>query len=329
MVSFQATLAALRESLGPSAREREALGRYTSIRVGGPADLFFMARTTDSLADAVSRATELGVPWRVIGGASNLLIADEGMEGLVIRAASGEIEERPGERPNEILIRAEAGCMLAAVGKQAALRGLRGLEWAINVPGSVGASVVNNSGAFGSCVAEHLASATILTPGPVPGAGRVCFDSRELGYDYRTSRLKRGEMVGVVLDATFRLARDDSSVLRARISEIQRVRRQTQPSGYSVGSVFANPPEDSSGRLIEAAGLKGTRVGDAEVSRLHANFIINSGRATARHVLDLMKLVQSTVWQRHRIWLRPEVQLAGRFNAEDTDQLYSFPGGTG
>jgi UDP-N-acetylmuramate dehydrogenase len=127
--------------------------------------------------------------------------------------------------------------------------------------------------------------------------------------------------MGVVLDATYRLTRDDPAALRDRIAEIQRVRRQTQPSGYSVGSVFANPPNDSSGRLIEAAGLKGFRIGDAEVSRLHANFILNRGHASAADVLGLMKHIQATVWEKHGVWLRPEVQLAGRFSPEETAAL--------
>jgi UDP-N-acetylmuramate dehydrogenase len=325
MTSSVGDLSALSRALGPAARAQEPLARYTSIRVGGPADLFFSARTTEALASAVSRAAEMGVPWRVIGGASNLLIADEGMEGLVVRAATTNTDELPDVAPNDVLIRADAGCMLAAVGKQAALRGLRGLEWAVNVPGTVGASVVNNSGAFGSNVSEHIVSASVH----IPGMGTSSLGAEELGHDYRTSRLKRGEIVGVVLDATYRLRRDDVTALRARIAEIQRVRRQTQPSGYSVGSVFANPPGDSSGRLIEATGLKGFRIGDAEVSALHANFIINRGGARARDVLGLMKHVQSAVWQQHGVWLKPEVQLAGRFDPADTGPLYAAPGAEG
>ena len=206
--------------------------------------------------------------------------------------------------------------MLAAVGKQMATRGLGGLEWASNVPGTIGASVVNNSGAFGSCVEEHLLSARVFT-----GDGIVSLDARDLGLAYRTSRLKRGELVGVVLDATYRLSREDPAILRQRIAEIQRIRRQTQPTGYSVGSVFANPEGDSAGRLIEQAGLKGVSVGDAEVSSLHANFIVNRQSARAADVLALMRRIQSVVWERHRIWLKPEVQLLGRFEPGDAPAL--------
>ncbi len=302
----------LRRALGPTARFGEALARHTSVRVGGPADLFFAARTAEQLSAAVDRAAEAGIPWRVIGGASNLLISDEGIEGLVVKAASTGVEQI--EANGDVLVCAQAGAMLAALGKQMALRGLRGLEWAVNVPGSVGASVVNNSGAFGSCIAEHLVSARIH----IPGEGTVSFPISDLGHAYRTSRLKRGEINGVVLDATYRLTvEEEPEVLKERISEIQRIRRQTQPTGYSVGSVFTNPDGDSAGKLVESVGLKGFRIGDAEVSILHANFIVNRGAARAADVLALMRHVQDTVWQRAGVWLTAEVQLAGRFSVDD------------
>jgi UDP-N-acetylmuramate dehydrogenase len=249
----------------------------------------------------------------VIGSASNLLISDDGVAGLVVKAAeSGVREAAPGSGP-DVLLTAAAGAMLAAVGKQAALRGLAGLEWAINVPGTVGASVVNNSGAFGSCVADHLVAATIH----IPRSGAVSFDAAALEYGYRTSRMKRGDLDGVILEATYLLRRADASTLRARIAEIQRIRRTTQPSAYSVGSVFANPPDDAAGRLIEAAGCKGARIGDAEVSTLHANFIVNRGGARARDVLALIAKIRDAVWRSSRVWLIPEVQLAGRFAPDD------------
>jgi UDP-N-acetylmuramate dehydrogenase len=316
-------LVELKKLLGPTARSGEPLSRHSALRTGGPADLFYAARTSDDLARAVSCATELGVPWRIIGSASNLLVADEGIAGLVVKAASSHVEQVESASPTEAYLRADAGCMLAAVGKQAALRGFGGLEWAVNVPGTVGASVVNNSGAFGSSVAEHIVSAEIH----IPGRGAVSFDPVDLGYEYRTSCLKRGDIVGAVLQATYRVSRGELSVLRARIGEIQRTRRQSQPSSYSLGSVFANPPGDFSGRLIEAAGLKGFSIGDAEVSTLHANFIVNRGEAKSRDVLRVLNHVQNTVWQRHHIWLKPEIQLAGRFGAHETLSITAPDGG--
>ncbi|MEA2641675.1 MAG: UDP-N-acetylmuramate dehydrogenase, partial [Chloroflexota bacterium] len=178
----------LQARLGPGSRLAEPLARYTSIRAGGQADLFLQARTSEQLVDAVEEAEALGVPWRIIGGASNLLIADAGVEGLVIKAATGGVEiDRDGDPPR---VHAAAGCILAAVAKQTALAGFAGLEWAVNVPGTVGASVVNNSGAFGSSTAEHLEHADVYAP----GGEVVRMTGEELELAYRTSRLKRGEL---------------------------------------------------------------------------------------------------------------------------------------
>jgi UDP-N-acetylmuramate dehydrogenase len=317
-------LAVLQERLGTAARRAEPLARHTSIRVGGPADLFFVARSPDDLRRAVDEAHRLGVPWRIIGGGSNLLIADAGIEGLVVKATAPGAEIRLASEGNVPLVEADAGAVLAAVGKQAALRGLAGLEWAVNVPGTVGASVVNNSGAFGSCVSEHLIRATLFDP--VHGTRTIGADT--LTYGYRTSSLKRGDLTGVVLTATYRVALGDRGQLRARIAEIQATRRATQPTGYSLGSMFANPPGDAAGRLIEQSGLKGHRVGHAEVSELHGNFIVNRGHATAQHVAELMCHIQDVVWRTAKVWLTPEVQLVGRFDPSLPQRLHTAPEGT-
>jgi UDP-N-acetylmuramate dehydrogenase len=316
-------LAVLQSRLGSAARVAEPLGRHTSIRIGGPADLFFVARTPDDLRHAVQEAHELGVPWRVIGGGSNLLIADAGIEGLVVKATAPGAGFRLSQEGDQPIVEADGGAVLAAVGKQVALRGFSGLEWAVNVPGTVGASVVNNSGAFGSCVSEHLVRASLF----VPGRGVSTIGADALEYAYRASSLKRGDLAGVVLKATYRLAPGDDAQLRARIAEIQATRRASQPSGYSLGSIFANPPGDAAGRLIEQSGLKGHRVGDAEVSGLHANFIVNRGRATAQQVADLICHIQDVVWRNANLWLTPEVQLAGRFDPSVSHRLHHRPKG--
>ncbi len=314
-------IAELAERLGPRARSGEPLARHTSIRIGGPAGLFSVARSPAELRSAAAEAHDLSVPWTVIGSGSNLLVADGGIAGLVIKATAPGVQVRFLEEDGTLVVEADAGVMLAAVGKQAAARGLAGLEWAINVPGTVGASVVNNSGAFGSCVSEHLVRAELFEP----GRGTRSITADELAYAYRTSALKRGILAGVVLAASFRVVRGDRDQLRARIAEIQRIRRATQPQEYSLGSIFANPPGDAAGRLIERAGLKGCRVGDAEVSRLHANFIVNRGRARARDVIELMRHIQERVWQEASVWLTPEVQLVGR-QAEAASHAFLYPG---
>jgi len=340
----------LRGRLGSAARQNEPLARYTSSRVGGTADLFYVARTRSDLTQAVDIATRLGVPWRLIGGASNLLVSDAGVGGLVVKVNTSGTRLVEAGSDRSVLVEAEAGCMLAAVARQVSHAGLSGLEWASNVPGTVGASVVNNSGAFGSSTAEHLVQAVVHTPGI--GAGAV--QAAELGLAYRTSRLKRGEVAGVVLQATYRVTRGDPAASRRRLHEVQEQRRRTQPSGYSLGSMFTNPPGDSAGRLIEVAGLKGRRVGGAEVSHLHANFILNRtsastesppddgcdgqdsgplpvhGRssmtpARARDILDLIKIIQETVWADAHVWLIPEVQFVGRWKPSELRTLYESP----
>lgn len=301
----------------PAARPNEPLARHTSLRVGGPADLFLAARTSEQAVHAVDEAWTLGVPWRVIGAASNTVVADEGIAGLVVKTTTGGFVLPPPSKGGEVLLEVQAGAMLAAVGKQTALAGFEGLEWSVNVPGRVGASVVNNSGAFGSCASEHLAHASLY----VPGQGRLVLSPADLGMAYRTSRLKRGDLAGVVVSATYRLGRGDAGSLRARIGDIQRLRRTTQPAAFSVGSVFANPPGEAAGRLIEQAGLKGQRVGGAEISRLHANFILNRSGARARDVLALLRHAQETVWRETRVWLTPEIQLIGRWGEDDLRAL--------
>jgi UDP-N-acetylmuramate dehydrogenase len=303
-----ARLLELREELGPTARVDEPLARHTSIRIGGPADLFFVARSPADLVRAANAAHRLAVPWRIIGGGSNLLIADAGVEGLVIKATAPGAQVRFLHEGPGVLVEADAGAILAAVGKQAATRGYAGMEWAINVPGTVGASVVNNSGAFGSSVAEHLARATVF----VPGVGTRTMAVGELEYAYRASALKRGVTTAVVLGACYRVVPGDREHLRARILKIQEIRRATQPQEYSLGSIFANPPGNAAGRLIEEAGLKGHRIGGAQVSELHANFIVNRENASANDVINLIRHIQDVIWQRQNLWLTPEIQLAGR-----------------
>lgn len=308
----------LQRRLGPNARRFEALARQASSRIGGPADLYFMARTRDALTRSIDAAEDLGVPWHLIGSASNVLISDDGVEGLVVKVATSGMRVTSDAKTSVHRVEAEAGCIYAAVAKNVSGMGLGGLEWAINVPGTVGAAVVNNSGAFGSATAERLVEALIY----VPGQGCCTVGVDELGLAYRTSRLKRGELRGIVLSATYAVEPGSAPELRVRMREVQLRRRATQPSGYSLGSMFMNPEGDSAGRLIDDAGLKLRRVGGAEVAEQHANFFLNRGAATARDVRALMAEVQEAVWARTGVWLTPEVQFLGRW--EDADALPRF-----
>lgn len=295
-------------------RTGEPLGRHTSLKVGGPAEYFAEARGAAELAELLGWAEDRALPARVIGGGSNLLVADRGAGGLVVKSAgtAGRVIERDGQP----VLLADAGATLANVARRLSKQGYGGLEWATNVPGTIGGAVVNNAGAFGGDTASHLLAATVVN-----AAGTVRrLAPADLDYGYRTSRLKRRELgVLAVVEAELRLARSAPAASQARVAEFQRQRTSSQPRQLSAGSVFANPPGDFSARLIQEAGLKGTRIGGAEISTQHANFIVNVGQATAADVYALVRLAQQQVYQRFGTWLRPEIELFGRWT--DTEQI--------
>jgi UDP-N-acetylmuramate dehydrogenase len=297
--------------------ERVPLGRHTSLRVGGPARKFLESTDLAALARLLDAAQQDDVRVLVLGGGSNLLVADEGFDGVVVKytALGHRLEAAPGEG---ILVRVAAGVNLSNLARRLAHEGLAGLEWAASVPGTVGGAVVNNAGAFGGCIADHLVDAEIVD---TDGAVRN-IDAADLEYAYRASVLKRGELGPVIVrSARLRVHRDEPERTLVRIAALQAERNAAQPRQLSAGSIFANPPGDYSGRLIEAAGLKGERQGGAEISAQHANFIVNTGSATAHDVLRLMRLAQDAVWKRFGIWLTPEVQLVGRWDPRDLAAL--------
>lgn len=309
------------DRLAIDAAEQAPLGRHTSLRVGGPARRFLASTDLTALARLLDAAREDDVPVLVLGGGTNLLIADDGFDGVVVRytAIGHRAEAEPGDG---LLVRAVAGVNLSNLARRLAHEGLAGLEWAASVPGTVGGAVVNNAGAFGGCIADHLVDAEIVS---TDGAVRTLV-AEDLRYAYRASVLKRGELGTVVVrSARLRVRRDAPELVTARILELQARRTATQPRQLSAGSIFANPPGDYSGRLIEAVGLKGERRGGAEISALHANFIVNTGSATARDILSLIRLAQDAVWERHRIWLTPEVQLVGAWDLRDVAGLAGPP----
>ncbi|MGE3911000.1 MAG: UDP-N-acetylmuramate dehydrogenase [Chloroflexota bacterium] len=295
----------------------EALRRHTSLRVGGPARHFLASHDLSALSRLLHAAVNDGARILVLGGGSNLLIADEGFNGVVLKYTAGEytVDVLPGD---ELVVRAEAGANLSSLARRLAREGLGGLEWAATVPGTVGGAVVNNAGAFGGCIADNLLDAEV-----VDAQEKLrLLAHRDMDYAYRTSTLKRGEAgPAIVRAARLRVHRVDPKVALARIHEQQAQRTASQPRQLSAGSIFANPPGDYSGRLIEAVGLKGARIGGAEISAQHANFIINSGSATARDVYKLMRAAQDAVWSEAGIWLHPEVQLVGGWTPDDLQAL--------
>ena len=300
-------LGALAVALGPRVRRDEPLARYTAMRVGGPAELLVVCERTDDVISTVKLADQHGVPWRVLGGGCNVLVADRGVRGMVIvnRAARLDFDVEKGT------VRAEAGALLAALAREAVERGLAGLEWAAGLPGAVGGAVVGNAGAFEGDIAQVLHSATVLEPdGAVVERPNDWFE-----FDYRVSRIKRGARSSgyVVLVATFGLLSGDPDRLVARAEEILEWRRTRHPAGATMGSTFKNPPGSHAGYLIEQAGLRGYRVGGAQISELHGNFFMNAGNATAADVLALIDHARAEVMRQFGIEMELEVELIGEW----------------
>ena len=284
-----------------------SLARYTTFRIGGPAGLFYKATDTEGLLRALRWAWGEGVPWLVLGGGSNVLVADEGFPGLVVvNACSGVEAAVRGER---VLVRVAGGTPLSLLARKAVGEGWAGLEWAAGIPGTVAGAVVGNAGAFGGSMAEVVRRVRVALPD-----GTVQWlSASELDFGYRTSVFKSGALKGrgVILEVELELAQGDPFELWGAFRRNLEQRRLRQPSEPSAGSVFKNPPGDFAARLIEAAGLKGFRVGDAMFSPRHANFIVNAGRAKASDVLELIRLARRRVLDLFGIELELEIELVG------------------
>jgi UDP-N-acetylmuramate dehydrogenase len=284
----------------------EPLSRHTYYRIGGPADHYVVVQKEEQLCGWVKLARELKEPYLIIGRGTNLLVADKGFRGLIIenRCLDFTLDTESHS------VHAEAGVPFALLARKTANHGLAGLEWAVGIPGTVGGAVVNNAGAYGGTVADVLSGVTILDQ-----RGQIReLPSQELKLGYRSSRFKeqgfRGE---AILSADFLLSPESTRVLTDRIARYDSLRRTDQPRKPSAGSVFKNPPGLSAGQLIEQVGLKGKRIGDAQVSPQHANFIVNLGSAKATEVLDLIKLISQEIWQWLGVGLELEIELVGEW----------------
>lgn len=306
------------------ARRNQPLGELTTYRVGGRAAIMVEVRDEEQLS-AVRRAI-LGhaVPVLVLGRGSNLLVADSGFPGLVIRP-QGEFEQLeirpcPAGGGDRCMVRAGSALALPQLARRTVEAGMTGMEWAVGVPGSVGGALRMNAGGHGSDVAASLCRYRWLE---VTGEGGGEEDAARLQLGYRTSSLRSQDMV---LWGEFELRRGETSAGRATISEIVRWRREHQPGGSNAGSVFVNPPDDSAGRLVEAAGLKGFRLGSALVSPKHANFIQADPGGSANDVYHLMEHVRAEVRQRLGVFMHSEVQLVG-FEKEARDDTAPSPVG--
>ena len=305
----------IQRRLGVKTVRDEALARHTTMRVGGPADLFAVAHNAFELRGMIRFARARGIPFLLLGRGSNLVVGDRGFRGLVIQARA------EGSRLDGDRYLADAGVPMARAATETQQAGLTGLEYGLAIPGTVGGAVWANAGAHGSETASVLESATVLF---ADGSERV-LPAAELGFTYRHSRFKAAGPspegpAEIVLAAVFSLRSADPAEIKARLDDIRRWRREHQPLGIpSAGSVFRNPPGDAAGRLIDAAGLKGYRVGGAVVSEKHANFIVNDARGTAADVRGVAEHVRAEVLARHGIELAFEVEFVGDWSTATTE----------
>ena len=291
----------LKEKLGDRFRPNEALSKHTSFKIGGPAEAFCRVETAEELKFCLDLAQEGGLPVFFLAGGTNLLVRDGGLPGLTLQL-SGEFKEI---RVDGRRIRVGAGANLAKLSRSALQAGLAGLEFGIGIPGSVGGAVIMNAGAHGQELKDVCRRVGVFEDGEIR---RV--DAADCGFAYRSSRFKGGK--SIVLWADLELIPGDGLQIETRMNEVLGRRRDSQPlSMPNAGCVFKNPEGESAGRLIEAAGLKGLRRGGAEISEVHANFVVNKGGARAEDVLWLMNKARAVIKEKNGIDLVDEILVVG------------------
>ncbi|HEX6922615.1 MAG TPA: UDP-N-acetylmuramate dehydrogenase [Bacillales bacterium] len=282
----------------------EPLEKHTTLKVGGPADLLVEPKGIEGLRETLRLVKEAGVPWRAIGRGSNLLVDDDGIEGVVIKLGRGLDQlEIDGEE-----VTAGGGYPLVGLSAVISRKGLSGLEFAGGIPGSVGGAVYMNAGAHGSDISKILKKALIL----FEDGTSEWLSNEEMQFSYRTSLLQKKP--GICVRAVFQLEAGDRDKIFGEMKEHKDYRRRTQPFDRCCGSVFRNPLPEHAGHLIESAGLKGHRIGGAQISELHANFIVNAENAKAADVHNLIKLIQQDIREKYNVELQTEVEMIDRKN---------------
>ncbi|MBN1430829.1 MAG: UDP-N-acetylmuramate dehydrogenase [Anaerolineae bacterium] len=298
----QPALDALQAAFGEHLLVDEPLSRHSSARIGGPADAFLVAKTVDELRAAARIAWEHAVPITVLGSGSNVLISDVGVRGLVIHNRAEQVTFEG------VCVTAEAGLGTISLARQCADHTLSGFEWAVGIPGTVGGAVYGNAGAHGGDMSNVIDTVKLITPD-----GDITMSNAGMAFQYRSSILKRECRPCLIAGMTMCLAAGAPASIEARMTELSERRRRNQPPGATLGSMFKNPPGDHAGRLIEAAGLKGRRIGGAQISEKHANFFLNIDYASAGDVKALVELTQEEVWQQCGVELALEVELMGEW----------------
>jgi UDP-N-acetylmuramate dehydrogenase len=296
---------AIRAIRGLTLKIDEPLARFTTMKIGGPADYFAEVEQEAALRRLLPILHSHGVAVFLLGNGSNVLISDRGVRGAVVHLA-GEFTKAAWHEDQEgIVAEAAAACLVTRLAREAARRGYAGLEFAEGIPGTIGGALVMNAGAYGSEFEKIVEQVECVTP---QGAS-VSLTRAELSFSYRESHLPAG---AVVTRVSLRLAKDETARVNSKLRALVARRKSSQPAGRpNSGSMFRNPPGDFAGRLIEAAGLKGKRIGEAQISEVHANFIVNLGAARAADVRQLMDLARAEVERRFGVILIPEVKYLG------------------
>ncbi|HZM22359.1 MAG TPA: UDP-N-acetylmuramate dehydrogenase [Anaerolineales bacterium] len=291
--------------LGDKVKENVLLAPYTSARIGGPADIFVTADSAAELASIVKLLWKQELPFTILGGGSNVLVSDRGIRGAVVLNRAKAVRFHIGDQPS---VTVESGVIFSNLANRCASKGFGGIEWAATVPGTIGGAVYGNAGAFGGDMAGNLMCADLLIE-----SGREKYTVEKMDYGYRTSVLKRGEVKAIVLAVELSLKNSTKEEATVNIQQFGAHRKATQPPGASMGSMFKNPNGDYAGRLIEAAGLKGTRIGNAEISPLHGNFFVNHGATKAEDIRALIELVQKIVKEKSGMELELEIEFVGEW----------------
>ena len=282
---------------------RAPMARYTTFRVGGPADVLVNIADAREIATALRAAKHAGVSATVIGNGSNLLVRDGGIRGLVIRIAG----ECAAIRREGNLVYAKAGISMSAAAQFALAEGLAGLAEMAGIPGTLGGGVIMNAGAYGGELSQVVTRVDAIS---LSDGKPVCFQGGELGFSYRHSAMMDADVI--VTDVVMQLTPCDPDAIRARMDECARARREKQPLNFpSAGSTFKRPAGMFAAKLIDDCGLRGLRIGDAQVSEKHTGFVVNLGQATAHDILALMDEIKSRVYEATGVTLDPEVRILG------------------
>jgi len=286
------------EKLGLIVKTNELLAKYTTFKIGGPADFFVEVEKEEELIKLLKEFKEIKLPYFILGGGSNLLVADEGFRGIVIKMSNVKCQMSNGE------IIAGAGVSLGKLVELAAKNSLAGLEFAAGIPGTVGGAVRGNAGAWQQAIGDKVKRVKVLTP-----QGEIRWlNNSDCQFSYRQSRFKKTKEI--IWEVELELEKGDKKEIQEKTKE-NLAKRSSQPKEPSAGCIFVNPKPFAAGELIDKCGLKGKRIGDAQVSPKHANFIVNLGSAKAEDVIKLIELIKKKVKEKFGVNLKEEICFLG------------------